>query len=303
MRHHAVLAIALCALLSTPGHAAVSATASLHFRPLTLLDLDPDDGIAPSLTWTWESDVEKPVTDLRLAARASFDPLRGSYDDSYNDFFELWPSGLTPTTGPGLANASAGMSSPDPIDPTQGTYMFAGGSIDTAANSVTDAEFSFSSFIQAGSIGNLYRHFVVSPMTRVVFSADATVTNYLDDPLAWNPAVGETVYATAQFTLGPLFTNAGLTAYGEGYRSAYFRSETVNAIFDNTIAGEASGWLYAKVEVNGFRSAAAPVPEPQSWALLVCGLLTVSAMARGRSRSRAGSSTSLAGPPMQKASR
>ncbi len=28
MRHHAVLAIALCALLATPGHAAVSATAS-----------------------------------------------------------------------------------------------------------------------------------------------------------------------------------------------------------------------------------------------------------------------------------
>lgn len=285
MRHHAVLAAALCALFATHGHAAVSATASLQFRPLTLLDLDPDDGITPSLTWTWRSDSEKPSTDVRLAARASFDPLRGGYEDSPTEFHEYWANNIASVTGPGLATASASMSSPDATDPTQGAYLFAGGSIDTAANSVANAAFSFSALIQAGSIA-LYDIFVVSPKTRVVFSADATVTNYYDDPFGWNPAVGETVYATAQFTLGPLGTMAYLSAYGEGYRAAYFRSETVEASFENTTATEASGFLYAKVEVNGSRSAVTPVPEPQTWALLACGLLAVTGIARARGRRR-----------------
>ena len=289
MRHHAILVAAFLALLAADGHAGVSASARLVFQPLTLVDLDPGDGITPSITWGIYSESGQPSTFVVLESRASYDPQRFAYEDSYYQGFDGWANGIFPTNGPGLATVSGGMSSPDPLDPTQGADLFIGGAIDGAANGVVNptngvfsADFSFSGRIDAGSISNVDDHFVVSPMTRVIFSASATLTTYLDDPLGRPPGVSEFVYATAWFTTNPGGASAGLTTDGEYRPSGFFRSEIVQSSFENSTTSELSGRLYAKVEVNGFRSAVAPVPEPQAWALLVCGLLTVAGMARTR---------------------
>jgi hypothetical protein len=216
--------------VSTQAHAVSPAEASIDWSnfTITLFDLNPLDGIAPSLTWNVQT------TDVRTEH-----PPLVSDSDSANG----WTTPISAVSNP--ANASADSN-------------------------------TLSAWIGSGSgYGNAYarRHggFTLSANTLVLFSAPAR---------AATSTVGN-------FAIASLVTS-GVGANGTGSQSTYSDlyanhlpssdSGILTTSFINLTGGNLDGGIDADASVSG----SAPVPEPETYAMMMAGLALVGGMARRR---------------------
>lgn len=295
MKRNIVLAAAASAVFASPAFAASFAGMTLGDFTVTLFDLNPDDGIAPGIVWNGDSS----------GLGRSF--LSGqAYDTAGPDNQHYWNSGGRPwsnvseSAATALSRASASVASTAATDPTLDATL-------TARGSALDAPAGSYSLFNATA--DVEAPFTLSAGTLAVFSAravgDAVTT------AGRVPGAGtESAHGDARLQV---FGTAPGNSNSFGSQSV-FDYASVNAEFDsaltyNTSSGQfevaysgesrgasavltvsylnyedaaKDGRLYAGVFVSG-QTVATPVPEPQTWALMLAGLGIVGLLAGRRS--------------------
>lgn len=238
---HKALAVGAM-LVAAGGASAVTASASLSNVQILVFDLTPLDGIAPS-----------------------FNVLSGTnYAQAYtNSGLNVWDNASPAAahlTATGLDLAATSNGTPVYL----GSYSLSASASDTA----------LSTYGSAYAYGSAYFQVEVGAGTLVLVTADASVA--ADAAGAVN---GTSVYGTSQLN----FNNwsDGISTSSSGYLQAYTgigyanqspsSTGSISASFANFGASTATADLgiYAQA---GVSTPMAPVPEPSSAAMLLCGL-------------------------------
>lgn len=291
MNKKTAAALSVAALLTAvPAMAEVSASASLNNLGYVLYDLNPGDGIAPSLTvfsTVWDrTSVNADVKDS-AGGGVAFDT-----ETAPQTFADLQAfASLGRTHGSGMVTGSLNGSN----------QVAANGAANATLNGVA-ASFS----AQASTTGNLVdKQFALSPYTLLVFtgqghaSATTTVgTNAYGEESA-SASVLLSIYGVGtfgtgtQFSAGILTANATSTVTGFEWNGQTLvtlyagqslnKSENLTASFVNATGGELRGSLMVESKVYGSTPISA-VPEPTTWALMFAGIAVVSLCARQRVR-------------------
>jgi hypothetical protein len=249
--------------LAGPAVAVNSATATVTGFSFTLYDLDPSDGITPDLT------------------------LANPYSQSYARVYSASES----------ANDSDGQ--PGSFVPTSAASALAfgyaeattGNGAATAMGHVSGPAYGGSGSFYSQAVGTQYG-FTLTPWTglRLTLTFDGTAST--------GPALSSNnLYANASGVL-----QVGVSDGGNGYeyhygqRSAYAGcnwdgsacagesnsfSGTVSLTYANLSGDSVAGWLYGYAYAQG--TSAVPVPEPQTYLILLAGLAGVGAVVRRRS--------------------
>lgn len=278
-RRHLVAASAAAAMLiAGPALAASNASAAVGPLVITLVDLDPLDAIAPSITFD--------------ASRLDFVGVT-VWDGSVLDFpFDWGTSPFDPISLEAMVpHASAGAAVSGDGSP-ESTSLTAWGS--------SQGESGFSS---AAILPNYSGPgFTLSASTVVLITASANLTASVTHTFDF-PGDSEHAEASAWLRLfGPgangsgdqdSSTGAFISVYPEYFTgpgcpsvdgcwgpSSDSFAGTLAAWFANTTAGNMDGYFHVGGLIEGYSNA--PVPEPQTWALLMGGLGLVTFAARRR---------------------
>jgi len=271
-----LLCLCLVGVLSSPALAASRASASLQGFELTLIDLRPDDGIAPSLSW----DGAAGTSGLILSAGGLFD--RRDHPLPFEpDRLSLQDKGAS-----AAAASTRSAISPD------GSFS---GSIRAQGVAVGDTNFIATDYGLAGT------GFHLSPWTALSFSALASVdaaTTLGFDPVAFE---GESAQAYGGWdlvingvSLGQLATvdASYVQTWNPVTQSVEFAPEAasltraLSSRFDNASDDSVAGYGYIYALANG--SSISAVPEPSAAAMLLAGLLVVGALGARDGRRQTG---------------
>ena len=248
----ALMALAV-ASLSSPLVQAASASSALSNVYIQLFDLDPLDGIAPSI----------------MIGNTSF--IFGTvFDGASNDFNNNGP------LGDALSGAaSIGASS-------TASAVFAGNLfLPDSGNGVSSMSEATGLGTSAYSYGMLHNHsFTVTAKTLVVLTATGQATAAA--------ALGE--YATAVAYVGMQDVGGSNYSYGQAYSTVEANGNTygiggplsVQASFVNLNAAPQDGSLFAIAYSNVIGVVA--VPEPGRYALMLAGILALGFVGKRRSR-------------------
>lgn len=232
-----------------------------------LVDLDPNDGIAPSLAFNIN-----PAIAESLANVTSYVFWAGQTDGDF--------SAPSPAATPGSASLTTAFGN--------GTSAFSGGlnagmrlEGSVAIGPLDGGQTSISARVQAG-----YLPFVLSPMTAVTFRVDSTIRALTAPPVpdaALGSASGETHMVVRSELLPewePLHDYRWLTAQPG---QSIDQQDALQLTFTNPLARDTNN-LLAIFGSAGAASHAAAVPEPAGWAMLLAGAGLVGAIARRRAR-------------------
>ncbi|GAB4117224.1 MAG: hypothetical protein Fur0014_18890 [Rubrivivax sp.] len=284
----------LAAVLALPAHAVSTASASLGPLTVTLYDLNPLDGIDPSLTF----DSTYPEYGNYLYSGAyNSQPSESQSLTNYGSAFAT----ISQTAAVSTASHTAAITGMGTIDST--TVSASGFALGTA--DTNPFGYQYSSF--AGyAYTPYYTSFTLSNNTAVVISAAsvlaADVTSTFDPATSYQhewgtantqlyisgPAASgggsQYAYDSASISVGStFFYDSGCTwgyCYGAGSTSD---TRTLAVSFVNLSGGDLSGTFYAQAYVNGYSYAQA-VPEPETYAMMLGGLLGLGFIARRRGR-------------------
>lgn len=276
--------VALGLVLAVPAHADMSARARLDNFTYTLVDLRPDDGIAPALTMKGGYSA---VSGTVYEPAKPFDLIDSeSQADTFNVFKPMGVSLAIPS-----ANASARMSG----------RLAIGGDFDIVTRGFvrSDAgETKLKAFsASAVPIAQGYGDYEVTPFTRVIFSGVMTlgVDRTVPNSEGFLSIVRASMRINYMNAPGSQLTHDYLMELGGGpgmHRSVTRRQTFIyeNATSESTGAfmeiGLASSGQIVRVPALGQAAPVSPVPEPAGAALMLCGLGVVAGVARRRERRR-----------------
>ena len=248
LKFAAAATLALVALLPAPSLAASVASASLTDFSYQLIDLTPDDGLVVSISFN--------------SPQNSVQASNGGPDDFQTGVGSLSAavSGAGSATGL-VIHVSALNSSLTATSNSSGDYTFATGE------------------------GRHFTAFTLSANTQVIFTATASVSITASDAAFENAISIARMQLEAPTGLGagfselvsPNFAPLPVSGPVSSQASTVLSVGYANTSFD-AITGNVNTWARA-VTVNG---SLAPVPEPQTWAMLVGGLLLLGRFALRR---------------------
>lgn len=258
----------LVLLSSTPMSARADASTGASFvidnLRYELTDLDPNDGITPSLTFV----IDPNARDAHAIARAF-----GHFGEVARDYSPWLPAGAPSAASLSFSYGSVNAS----LTGLLGSTLSLQGSAVLSAND--GVERSMSMRADSGPLG-----FVLSPMSAVTWRTDIEAHGATLLPSA--PAAGGLVFLEVSMAVysdllpesAVLEERHARTAFpGKGFDL----QETFEITLSNRLATDTESTLV----LNGFgsiASAVSPVPEPANWALLLAGAGLMSTLRRRR---------------------
>lgn len=275
------LALAVAAgfvLAATPAFADSSASATLGNVRITLTDLDLTDGITPSLT-------------INFGSQPYLNGAIGSYGpefvrDGYAHLGKNAGSTVTDSVQAAYASSSATMVGADNISGI--TSMAVSGAAGSSA-------IGFGEF---GALAGNYTlaSFLLSANTAITITMDATMN--VQTTLGYDPATGNGEHAQSHVHVlfdgyddngnslldeyyQDLYVDAKLDANGNITGAQQSWASTFSVTFNNFSSHEQLGNFMGEIGVGG-SSMLTPVPEPETYALLLAGLGVVGQVARRR---------------------
>ena len=247
-------ALAAASLLACVGsaHALATATASLSNFQVQVFDLNPLDGIAAAVTFASGAQVYAYSTDVTAVS---------NYDSN------VAGSALSVSALVGNASSAASTAAGD---------FFTPGSGPGASASVSVAGLG----AQANGSGySLQSNFTLTANTLLIFSASTSGVT------AARSLAGETAQGYASVNLSS--NDNSQYSYGQSY--AYVADNSnytslnpfIQASFVNLTAGDTTGYAYAYAAAYA-TGGIAPVPEPETFALMLAGMLSIGLFAHRR---------------------
>ncbi|MBS1143272.1 MAG: hypothetical protein H6R14_678 [Proteobacteria bacterium] len=275
------LAGVMAAAFATPALAAVSASATVSDFSITLYDLNPLDGIMPTITWSSIS------ADPNMATNTSAS-VSGPY--SASNTYNYTPIGVLNTSTATISDATATAT-------INGNMLSASGSA-----TATSASWQNRSFSAGARHGDYVSNFILSANTAAIFTAN--VTTLASVTVGYDPLSGQSEAASANITMsvsgngasgnGSQNSSDSLSASAGGWwwyptlPLTQSNSAILAGSFVNTSAGDLSGAFQLGATVNGYTNVVASavsvtaVPEPESYAMFLAGLGLIGAVARRR---------------------
>jgi len=245
-------ALAAAGLLACAGsaHALATATASLSNFQVQVFDLDLLDGITASVTFASGAQVYATATDGTSVS--NFD-------------FNMAGTALSVSALFGNASSSGSTTTGDFFAPGSGPGASASASV-------------FGVGTQAYGYGSvLSSNFTLSAKTLLIFSASTSGIT------ATRTLAGETAQGYASVNLND--NNNSQSSYGQSITSVGDNSNYSNlnpliqASFVNLTAADVTGYAGASASAYVI---GAPIPEPETYALMLAGLLAIGLVARRR---------------------
>ncbi|NTV72039.1 MAG: PEP-CTERM sorting domain-containing protein [Azonexaceae bacterium] len=282
------MAGAIAVAFATPAVAAVSASATISDLTIALYDLNPLDGIAPTITWSNTS------YDYNYGTSTSASAF-GSYGAS--NTYNYAPIGQANSSAASILNAAANasISASTSAGTPSGQYSASGSA------SATDLYSSkgFNAAAQSGTFGSSV--FSLSANTAVIFQANAST--HATASVGYDFLSGQNEYVSAQAFLnvsGPGASGNGSQSssdsisssiqnyyWGNGFPANAQSLASLAGSFVNSSKGSLTGSFQLGVNVSGSTNvvaaaAVAAVPEPESYAMFLAGLGLIGAVARRR---------------------
>ena len=285
-----LLTLAIAAtLVASPAFADSTSSASLGSFSLRFFDLNPSDGVTPSITF--QTLLSPPY--YGSISHAALDPYNGRCcSDQYQENYSATPwDPVAASVSTSLAWATASLSGSTAFNPNNALLAAAGGS--TARESPNPEDYvHYRAYAGSGSsLGLNSFGFTLSANTMVMLYAVATVSGSAQ---AGNNAYNHRDYAYASANIGISGPGSSGNGYqqssdgigmetvaypGDGRRS-FNDSKTLGASFVNLTGGDLSGYMSANADASGF--SAAVVPEPDTYAMMLAGLGLLGFVARRR---------------------
>lgn len=262
MRAFASGIVLVSMLAAGTAQGAMTASAELSSWNLTLIDLDPNDGVTPSITWTgplsgssgW-SKVDVSIGDSN--ADWTFDSTRFGYSQQPHSYeYSIF------------RGSSGGSMNGDPENMQMRSWVeFVGA--DGAWNKTKN------------SVGSGYLPFVLSPMTTLTVSADVLMTA---PPTDLPYVVHALSTASGQLFVDGRWVN-GVSFDSANYGGVPSLTKTLSYTLTNGTAATEDHQLFVSV-ASGISAnfSIAAVPEPSTWGMLLLGAATIGAVARRRQR-------------------
>jgi hypothetical protein len=274
----------LASLLSASAHAGVSATGNAVFS-YTLVDLDPNDGITPSITFDFAAGGPRTGYLSVSLSNQSAGIDQWQYTFGSAQIYDHTKSLSNPAVGSGSATITAGT----------GLSKVSGMTANvTASSNILPAPAPFERNLGAGASATpLQGDYYLSANTELILSADVSLY------ASASSGTGGRANASASFSMylqGPTVQlsdreAASLKAISSGLATDTKSLSNIYSVsYANTSSTTQRGYIETSLSSGGTNYAlyaavpGAPVPEPETYAMLLAGLGLVARVTRRKAK-------------------
>ena len=288
-----LLALAALATVGTaPAHAAATSSASFTDITFELIDLNPADMLAPTITFVTDSNSASYVH----AEVSVFDPDNGT------DGANLTKTGVRSTTskstnvnyGSALAGASVTGGNTTTLS-GEGEYTSVISAMSASGGSGSPSAGGNASYNATAQLpyGWWSQNFFLGNNTALLITANATVS--AENTVGFDGVYSESAYSSLSLSIsgtGP--TGSGSQSFSDGISTGIWgwagtdtQNRTMAAAFLNTSGGDLFGTLSMQASVSGSSSVVStPVPEPETYAMMLAGLGALGFIGRRRKQQK-----------------